>query len=119
MEQSRFSKSSKNADEKEIIWNIPISVVTKSNGLKLKTLMDRKLFEIDIGAIEETDWIKINNENVGFYLVEYSNDLSEQLIKALNPSDRFSTPLDRFGILNDAFSLVCIFSDFKLIIPND
>lgn len=93
--------------------------MTKSNGLKLKTLMDRKLFEIDIGAIEETDWIKINNENVGFYLVEYSNDLSEQLIKALNPSDRFSTPLDRFGILNDAFSLVCIFSDFKLIIPND
>lgn len=108
LEQSQFSPSMGVDDHKQVIWNIPISVVTKSTSSSpVRALMETKRHEIDLGVVPETDWIKLNNSCVGFYLVDYSNELFQRLVDdGLSPADQFGTPLDRFELIVEAFSLV-------------
>lgn len=96
-----------NDDEKEnaVIWNIPLTVLVQSK-CPVRSLMETKKHEIDLGVVPETDWIKLNKSCVGFYLVDYSNDLFGSLLNGLCPADQFCTPLDRFELVIEAFHLV-------------
>lgn len=112
LEQVKFSPNSNDDNPtSDIIWNIPISVVTKSKSgetAAVRSLMNSSKHEIDLGIIPETDWIKLNKSCVGFYLADYSSDLFGSLLDGLYPAERFCTPLDRFELIIETFSLVII-----------
>ncbi|CAG9532065.1 unnamed protein product, partial [Cercopithifilaria johnstoni] len=92
-------------DEKNSLWQIPITISISSKPEKIKERILLKEFERDvtINDVDPKDWIKLNVGSTGFYRVLYSHDM----LQALLPD--FSTKkipvLDRFGIANDMFAL--------------
>lgn len=61
---------------------------------------------MEIAVKDAHDWIKLNKDQMGYYLVNYSPDLWAKLTEALitNTSELF-TISDRANLLNDAFFL--------------
>ena len=108
--QSKYFSNSEKAEKcnGEVTWNIPISVITESSypNIYAQTLMTTKSCEIDLGILSPTDWIKLNKDNIGFYIVHYSKDLFDILAYSLNQVNSFGSPLDRYGVVMETFSLV-------------
>lgn len=53
----------------------------------------------------DVTWIKFNYNQVGYYRVNYEQDMWKSLIDALIANPESMTTLDRAHLLNDAFSL--------------
>jgi hypothetical protein len=68
--------------------------------------MKTKTCEIDLGLQPSTDWIKLNKDNIGFYIVHYAQDLFANQAFSLNQIESFGSPLDRYGLVMETFSLV-------------
>ncbi len=68
--------------------------------------MNSKTIEVDLGILPSDDWIKVNKDNIGFYLTFYSNEMFEDLIVSLDDPNQYGSPLDRFGVVNEAFFAV-------------
>ncbi|XP_055851688.1 glutamyl aminopeptidase-like isoform X1 [Episyrphus balteatus] len=86
-------------------WTIPITYTTSANPVVQKTWFNYDDSEVIINLPSATDWIKINKDQVGYYRVNYPQEIWEQINKAL-----FNTPAafsisDRAHLLNDAFTL--------------
>jgi len=93
--QKRFSHSPIN-DKK--IWKIPLTIKTDSSSTR--RLMDKKTEEI---SFKEIKWFKINEDQKGFYRVEYTSEYLSKL-KTLIKNKQLSV-FDRWGIQNDLFNL--------------
>ena len=107
MSQKKFYKISK-ADEENVVWKIPVTVITQSTYPKVhsKFLMDCATFRINCGVIPGDDWIMLNADYTGFYRTEYSEAMLKPLFVTLenNPAELGSS-LDRIGFINDLFAL--------------
>ena len=103
MSQKKFYKISK-ADEENVVWKIPVTVITQSTYPKVhsKFLMDCATFRINCGVIPGDDWIMLNADYTGFYRTEYSEAMLKPLFVTLenNPAELGSS-LDRIGFIND------------------
>lgn len=93
-------------EEEQILWCIPISVVTSRNPEEIivSTLMETRTMGIPIDDLAPTDWVKINPKVIGYYQVIYSSDM----LKLLKPAIRNKQiPLvERLQILNDHSTLL-------------
>ncbi len=69
-------------------------------------MMNSKSIEIDLGVLESDEWIKVNKDNIGFYLTFYSSEMFENLLLNLSDPNNYASPLDRFGVVNEAFFAV-------------
>ncbi|KAL3989469.1 Peptidase M1 family protein [Acanthocheilonema viteae] len=105
MSQERFLADGTN-DEKNSLWEIPITISVSSEPKKIKERILLKEFEQDvtINDVDPKDWIKINVATTGFYRVLYSHDMLQALLSDF--STKKIPVLDRFGIANDMFALV-------------
>ncbi|VDK73005.1 unnamed protein product [Onchocerca ochengi] len=105
LNQKRFLADG-TVDEKNPLWQIPItiSVSSEPDRIKERVLLEEFEQDIAINDVDPEDWIKLNVGTTGFYRVLYSHDM----LQALLPD--FATKkipvLDRFGIANDMFALV-------------
>ncbi|VIO88592.1 Peptidase family M1 containing protein [Brugia malayi] len=105
MNQKRFLADG-TTDEKNSLWQIPITISVSSEPESIKERVLLKGFQQDVTVndVDPKDWIKLNVGTTGFYRVLYSHDM----LHALLPD--FATKkipvLDRFGIANDMFALV-------------
>jgi hypothetical protein len=107
--QTKFSKTgSEKINENDTIWNIPITVCVKSTYpyIHRQIMMNSKSIEIDLGVLESDEWIKVNKDNIGFYLTFYSSEMFENLLLNLSDPNNYASPLDRFGVVNEAFFAV-------------
>jgi hypothetical protein len=68
--------------------------------------MTEKSMEVDIGVLNRSDWIKLNQNNVDFFRVKYSQQLFELILDGLDDPNQFASSMDRNQLLNDAFDLV-------------
>ena len=100
-----FSNGDKPTDEENTLWKVPISIITKSSFPKVfkEILLEERVDEIDLGVLDESDWIKLNLNSVGFYRTNYSKTLLEKLVAIV--TDKTLHPTDRLGLQNDAFAL--------------
>lgn len=90
----------------EYLWMIPISASTSKNPSKevVSTVLKTKEIQILVPDVGVNDWIKINPGTIGFYRTQYSPDMLERLIPAVQ--DKSLPPLDRLGLLDDLFAMV-------------
>ncbi len=93
MEQSQFLLNGK---EGENLWKIPLTI-KYSNEMK-SILFDSKKMEM----LFETEFIKLNDDESGFYRVLYSENLYENMIKHMDKL----TDKDLWGVINDYFSFL-------------
>ena len=87
-------------------WVIPMNMVIFSENNapeRISILMDTPEFEMEID--ENTSAYKINDQQTGFYRVQYKDsDNLDQLGRRVN--DHTLPPEDRWGLQNDLFALV-------------
>jgi puromycin-sensitive aminopeptidase len=105
--QEKYLRISSVVDE-NLKWNVPISILTKSSHPNVHStfLMTEKSMEVDIGVLNRSDWIKLNQNNVDFFRVKYSQQLFELILDGLDDPNQFASSMDRNQLLNDAFDLV-------------
>ena len=114
LKQRRYYKTQQEDGAKSTatLWNIPITVVTRSSSPKPlhKCLMTSSEMEIDLGVLESGDdeWIALNSNHVGFYRTKYSEAMLESILAGLDKLSSFGSVLDKIGLLNDSFALVSL-----------
>jgi len=102
LNQKRFTFLPNDSDQ---IWQVPITISFFSDSVETEQmtfLMDSARTEIEIP--EHTDVYKINDQQTGFYIVDYQDHKN---LKALGQRVRDqSLPIeDRWGLQNDFFAL--------------
>ncbi len=111
LSQERFFSNGEVPSEADnYLWKIPITVVTKSSFPKIhqQILLEKRSDEVDLGVIDENDWVKLNDHSIGFYRTNYSTTMFEKLLDPIK--QKLFHPTDRAGLQSDAFALVsCLF----------
>ena len=123
LSQKRFLKNTAapNSEEHNIVWQVPITVITKSSfpALKASVLMESQSLELDLGPLpHKTEWILLNSEFMGFYRIRYSLEMFSDIVEALENPTLFGSSLDRIALINDAFALVSNLNTKLLILIN-
>ncbi len=82
------------------MWQVPIKIQYNNITIKqLSIVLDKKSTTINVP--KNSEWIKVNTNETGFYRTDYSQDLMGKLTLAVQKLQ----PLDRLGIIRDAFAL--------------
>nr|XP_060490078.1 leucyl-cystinyl aminopeptidase [Panthera onca] len=88
------------------LWHIPLSYVTEGRNYSkypLVFLLDKKSGVINL--TEEVQWIKVNTNMNGYYIVHYADDDWEALIKQLKTNPYVLSDKDRANLINNIFEL--------------
>lgn len=104
--QERFSYDNVlDEKEKQSLWQIPISITSAKDPVKpfYSGLMTGKSLEISIDSVPSDCWIKLNPEMMGFYRVNYPQDLLELLKQGI--INKNLKPIDRLQVVFDHFSM--------------
>jgi aminopeptidase N len=107
LSQRRFLVNGSIPDETEdYLWKIPIKILTKTSypNVYKEFLFERRNDEINIGHINEFDWIKLNKNSIGIYRTQYSTEMLFALIEPVKRKILHAT--DRLGLQDDVFNLV-------------
>jgi puromycin-sensitive aminopeptidase len=88
------------------VWQIPVDVSTAGSkgNVAHKFLLKEKEEEVRLPGVGAEEWVKLNAGLTGYYRVEYSKDMLEQLLPAVR--DRALDVLDRFNLVTDLYALV-------------
>nr|XP_003703002.2 PREDICTED: glutamyl aminopeptidase-like [Megachile rotundata] len=86
-------------------WTIPIKYVTsRRDGVKLDWfLANFSCAELSVGR--PVDWIKLNHDSIGYYIVNYTRDAWYAFSNLLSRDHRILSPMNRADLLHDAFLL--------------
>ncbi|XP_055614924.1 aminopeptidase A isoform X1 [Toxorhynchites rutilus septentrionalis] len=108
--QSRFL-ADPDAKETEISefnykWFVPLTYIASGEPSKvLRKWFPNNVTNVNIDVEAGTTWIKLNSKQVGYYRVNYPEDMWRMFSEALvNDVNTFAIG-DRTGLLNDAFAL--------------
>uniref|UniRef100_A0A1B0AGP0 glutamyl aminopeptidase n=1 Tax=Glossina pallidipes TaxID=7398 RepID=A0A1B0AGP0_GLOPL len=86
-------------------WSIPITYFTSEDPTVQRLIFNYNDSEENIQVPNEVKWIKFNKNQVGYYLVNYPEDMWRALNSALVENrDSFSTA-DRAHLISDVFAL--------------
>ncbi|XP_017848887.1 glutamyl aminopeptidase isoform X3 [Drosophila busckii] len=86
-------------------WSIPITYTTSEDTAVQSLIFNHNDNEASIAVPSTASWIKINKDQVGYYRVNYEEEMWTKLIAALKTSrDKFSSA-DRAHLLNDVNAL--------------
>ncbi|XP_034826979.1 glutamyl aminopeptidase isoform X1 [Maniola hyperantus] len=86
-------------------WYIPITYKTNKGSKEGITWFPNSQESVTITLGEGEKWLKINNNQVGYYRVDYTADMWENLIQELKNGPEQLTISDRAHLLNDIFAL--------------
>lgn len=106
LKQSQFWADGSASSGDSQLWMVPIEFCSAKapNEVVHEVLLDKSEAEVVISGIGENDWVKLNPGSVGFYRVQYSNEMLQLFKPAV--SNLSLPPLDRLGLLGDLFALV-------------
>ena len=96
-------------DELNTIWSIPISIISQSSPKEpvSQFVMRSKTHVIEIEGVCESDWVHLNPDFVGMYLVSYSKNNMKLLSNAINqsPNGEILTAESRSALLYEKLRL--------------
>lgn len=102
LKQSRFLSSGELLQDKEKkqTWHIAIDYI---NNEKYREVIKLEKSSGKYSISRNTEWIKINSEQMGFFRVKYPSELLNNLKKAVQKKE--ISPIDRMGIADDLYAL--------------
>ncbi|KAK3914792.1 Puromycin-sensitive aminopeptidase [Frankliniella fusca] len=106
LRQFKFCASGSEADSKPETWVVPMEYMvqtTQGNTIGRFELASQE-DTLTIDGLNKQNWVKLNPSQNGFYRVQYSSEMLENLMPAI--SNLSLPPIDRLGILDDLFALV-------------
>lgn len=87
------------------LWHIPLTFVTEGrNYSSYQSVLLETQSDI-INLTEEVQWIKVNTNMTGYYIVHYGDDDWEALIKQLKINPYVLSDKDRANLINNIFQL--------------
>ncbi len=100
LRQQRFGYRDDVADT---LWSVPavMGVGVAGSRRRVPVLFDGPDAEVDLGP-DPFDYVVANEDASGFYRVELLGDLTDRLISGVN----HLSPVERFGLVDDAWALV-------------
>ncbi|XP_023241826.1 glutamyl aminopeptidase-like [Centruroides sculpturatus] len=102
--QKVFSRNpGEKSQESDTVWSIPLSYTSSSNETGLVWLHDKSEKRIRLNS--SFSWIKFNNQQYGYFIVNYERSLWDKLLKALRNDFEAFSPSDRSNLLFDSFQL--------------
>jgi len=107
LSQEKFCADGKlPASDASCRWLIPISISTAASPNKavIETLMETQTLEVIVPNVASHDWVKLNPGTIGLYRVQYSAEMLDLLLPAVQ--NKTLPPLDRLGLQNDVFAMV-------------
>ncbi|KAM3964208.1 glutamyl aminopeptidase [Aphomia sociella] len=107
--QSRFLLDSeavyKNDSEYNYRWFIPITYKTNRGQSQSIVWFPNTVDNVKIKLNADEDWLKINNNQVGYYRVNYTAEMWEKLVQLLQSKSPQLTISDRAHLFNEVFAL--------------
>ncbi|KAJ8924872.1 hypothetical protein NQ315_001027 [Exocentrus adspersus] len=105
LSQNKFTADGSKPTE-NYLWMIPISISTSKNPAKevVSTVLKTPCAEVFVPDVGPSDWVKINPGTIGFYRTQYTPEMLEKFIPAIQ--NKTLPPLDRLGLLDDLFAMV-------------
>lgn len=105
LSQNKFTADGSKPSE-NYLWMIPISISTSKNPSKevVSTVLKTQTAEVVVPDVKPSEWIKINPGTIGFYRTQYTPEMLEKFIPAIQ--NKTLPPLDRLGLLDDLFAMV-------------
>ncbi|KAM7147884.1 leucyl-cystinyl aminopeptidase isoform 1-T1 [Molossus nigricans] len=109
IKQERFflnMKAEIQPSDASYLWHIPLSFVTEGRNFsrhQLVSFLDKKSDVINL--TEEVQWIKVNTDMSGYYIVHYANDDWDAIIKQLKINPYVLSDKDRANLINNIFEL--------------
>ncbi|XP_008828764.1 leucyl-cystinyl aminopeptidase [Nannospalax galili] len=109
LQQERFFLSMKpeiQASDSSYLWHIPISYVTNGRNYseyRSVSLLDKKSDTINL--TEQVQWVKVNTNMTGYYIVHYADDDWAALINQLKRNPYVLSDKDRANLINNIFEL--------------
>ncbi|XP_006867951.1 PREDICTED: leucyl-cystinyl aminopeptidase [Chrysochloris asiatica] len=91
------------------LWHIPVSYITdrkQYSQYQSVSFLDKKSGVINL--TEEVQWVKVNVNMSGYYMVHYANEDWEALIKQLKTNPYVLSDKDRANLINNIFELAGI-----------
>ncbi|XP_076317960.1 uncharacterized protein LOC143229476 isoform X3 [Tachypleus tridentatus] len=86
------------------VWDVPLSYVTSKGDTKLIWIHNSSS-EIEIPDLGENEWLKFNDKQYGYYLVDYDRSDWKKFTDLLNKNHETLFPADRSNLLFDASML--------------
>ncbi|XP_037115815.1 endoplasmic reticulum aminopeptidase 2 [Syngnathus acus] len=85
------------------LWNIPLTYKTDSSGTIHRHLMTTHTDSVDVGDV---NWVKVNVDMTGYYVVHYEDGGWEEITKLLRENHTALSYKDRTHLIHNAFQLV-------------
>ncbi|XP_003975193.2 endoplasmic reticulum aminopeptidase 2 [Takifugu rubripes] len=86
------------------LWHIPLTFTTDTSSTIRRHLMTAPTDSIYIGS--EVNWVKVNTDMTGYYVVHYEDDGWEKMAKVLLENHTALSYKDRTHLIHNAFQLV-------------
>ncbi|XP_067294258.1 endoplasmic reticulum aminopeptidase 2 [Pseudorasbora parva] len=110
IEQERFIKivlpddPSWHSLQEGYLWHIPLTYKTSHSGHEVKHILHTKSDVLTLD--EEVDWVKINTDMNGYYIVHYDEEGWNALTELLSVNHTALSFKDRASLIHNAFQLV-------------
>ena len=105
--QSKFTADGKVPEsEKDTTWMVPLTVITSSSPKTpvLTTVLSSASSEFVLPNVTASEWVKLNQDSVGVFRVQYSPEMLHDLLPAVE--SKTLQPIDRLTLHTDLFALV-------------
>lgn len=110
LRQERFLKTVLPSDplwatlQQGYLWQIPLTYKTGTSGTIHRHILGTHTDSVHVG--EEVDWVKVNTDMSGYYLVHYEGGGWDDLSKLLRENHTALSYKDRTHLIHDSFQLV-------------
>ncbi len=91
----------------ETLWLVPLSFCKESKVTEecFSTVLEGHRAKITIPDVAPNEWVKLNPGTIGFYRTKYPPEMLQAFVPSVE--QKLLPPLDRLGLLDDLFALVC------------
>uniref|UniRef100_A0A671RL93 Aminopeptidase n=1 Tax=Sinocyclocheilus anshuiensis TaxID=1608454 RepID=A0A671RL93_9TELE len=102
--QERFLKIVLPDDPSCYLWHIPLAYKTSHSDHEVKHILTTKSDVLTLD--EEVDWVKLNSDMNGYYIVHYDEEGWNALTELLSANHTALSFKDRASLIHNAFQLV-------------
>jgi len=103
LSQYRFLLSNSKQLSNNSFWYIPISYILNEEPNTIhRTLLTEANMSLNVNSTK--NWIKLNHNQAGYYIVDYDEEIWEDLISQMLKDHQIFSTSDRVSLLSDAFT---------------